>query len=1121
MPRYAWGIAAALLVIVAVAIGVFAGMQLSGPSQETEGTGSDQRESEREVVYKIIYIGEPVTIALPPEEKAEVAHESGARIVVPAGAVAEETTVSVAEVEPPTGALRVDRAYDFSVGDAELLEAVTVHIPFELDEGQDLSGIYALHWNEDEGAWEPVSGTVDESAGTIAVETPSLSIFSWAWIKVDATCEASPGTVDAGERITISSKGTSLTRHDINIYMRPDIKWEFEGDQYPHDTDALTQIASIGKDDQFELTYQSTLDAEGIYIIQCRLFWETVGPDVELGSQDTPSARITARGVVNWGTGHVRPPLVSSIATPAALSHSGGPVVVEFTTEDRGTSEIPAPTVEVSFVTPIFQESAQPCGVTEEGGLITRCWRAEISMPANTGPFDLRYDVTVTSEQIPHTLTGTVTVVGDPSAVVEIFDVEANSIIQATNVACSSTDLYLVLWVRVPEEERPPYYVAGRLDVGVGNSIAHLHPLVPPENREAELAVALGFTVVGIVAGVVPGGGTAVAVAGTVLTISQYLVEAQADWALEGMLLGNYVEASFGEWPRVGWEQGYLVHVQSAAPVEEHWELSMTSSWAEAAEVTVNKGAATPVFCEVGAVGPDAPGTESAETTSATTTTTTGVATPATDPVSPATIREVLTALYDATDGPNWHNQGGWFSGRPIDEWHGVSIDTTHRLIGLNLSGNRLSGEIPPELGRLTDLKGIGFFGNQLTGEIPAELGNLTNLAGLNLQGNQLTGEIPAELGNLTNLAGLNLQGNQLTGEVPAELGNLTNLQSMDLSKNQLNGQIPAAMGNLTRLKTLNLNENQLSGQIPAAMGNMTYLEWLNLSENQLGGQIPAELGSLPVLFNLVLYGNQFRECLPPKLDSLVNTDVYGFALPYCVEAAPPSTGPAADDRAALVAFADGTIRGRNWLTTAPVGRWEGVKTNDDGRVISLVVSGFQVQPEHLPRLTSLEVLRLTRLDGYIPPGLGNLTNLRELSISGTTIIPNRGRLRPSLVGEIPAELGNLANLEILKLDSWGWSGEIPAELGNLTNLRELVIRGGESQLTGGIPVELGNLTQLRRLQLESDLLGGEIPVELGNLVNLEALSLRGNNLTGCLPSAFERLSMSEFEAIGFPLCAP
>ena len=195
MPRVMVGIAVVVLIFVAVAIGVFAGMQLSGPSQETEGTGSDQRESEREVVYKIIYIGEPVTIALPPEEKAEVAHESGARIVVPAGAVAEETTVSVAEVEPPTGALEVDRAYDFSVGDAELLEPVTVHIPFELDEGQDFSGIYALHWNEDLNDWDPVYGVVDESTSTIAVSTSDLSVYSAAWVSVSAECTATPNVV--------------------------------------------------------------------------------------------------------------------------------------------------------------------------------------------------------------------------------------------------------------------------------------------------------------------------------------------------------------------------------------------------------------------------------------------------------------------------------------------------------------------------------------------------------------------------------------------------------------------------------------------------------------------------------------------------------------------------------------------------------------------------------------------------------------------------------------------------------------------------------------------------------------------------------------------------------------
>ena len=57
-----------------------------------------------------------------------------------------------------------------------------------------------------------------------------------------------------------------------------------------------------------------------------------------------------------------------------------------------------------------------------------------------------------------------------------------------------------------------------------------------------------------------------------------------------------------------------------------------------------------------------------------------------------------------------------------------------------------------------------------MTGEIPAELGNLTNLARLRLDGNRLTGTIPAELGRLTNLTVLYLSGNPLTGCVPASL---------------------------------------------------------------------------------------------------------------------------------------------------------------------------------------------------------------------------------------------------------------------------------------------------------------------------------------------------------------
>ena len=80
---------------------------------------------------------------------------------------------------------------------------------------------------------------------------------------------------------------------------------------------------------------------------------------------------------------------------------------------------------------------------------------------------------------------------------------------------------------------------------------------------------------------------------------------------------------------------------------------------------------------------------------------------------------------------------------------------------------------------------------NQLTGEIPSEIGNLTNSGYLYLSNNQLTGEIPSEIGNLTNLTHLILSENQLTGEIPVEIGNLTNLLTLDLEYNQLNGEIP------------------------------------------------------------------------------------------------------------------------------------------------------------------------------------------------------------------------------------------------------------------------------------------------------------------------------------------
>ena len=153
--------------------------------------------------------------------------------------------------------------------------------------------------------------------------------------------------------------------------------------------------------------------------------------------------------------------------------------------------------------------------------------------------------------------------------------------------------------------------------------------------------------------------------------------------------------------------------------------------------------------------------------------------------------REALVALYNATDGDNWTNNSNWLSDEPLSHWRGVETDDSGRVTDLDLPANELSGEIPAELGQLSNLTSLSLNNNQLSGRIPAELGDLSNLRTLALGYNHLSGEIPAELGQLSNLEWLHLGSNDLIGEIPAELGQLSNLIVLFLSNNQLSGCVP------------------------------------------------------------------------------------------------------------------------------------------------------------------------------------------------------------------------------------------------------------------------------------------------------------------------------------------
>ncbi|KAM7486944.1 hypothetical protein LguiA_002953 [Lonicera macranthoides] len=96
----------------------------------------------------------------------------------------------------------------------------------------------------------------------------------------------------------------------------------------------------------------------------------------------------------------------------------------------------------------------------------------------------------------------------------------------------------------------------------------------------------------------------------------------------------------------------------------------------------------------------------------------------------------------------------------------------------------------------------------------------------IDLSSNKLVGQIPQELASLVGLRSLNLSRNNLTGHFIQNISQMKELEILDLSRNILSGAIPIGLGRLNSLSVLDLSSNKFSGKIPRS----TQLDTFNAS---------------------------------------------------------------------------------------------------------------------------------------------------------------------------------------------------------------------------------------------------------------------------------------------------
>lgn len=357
------------------------------------------------------------------------------------------------------------------------------------------------------------------------------------------------------------------------------------------------------------------------------------------------------------------------------------------------------------------------------------------------------------------------------------------------------------------------------------------------------------------------------------------------------------------------------------------------------------------------------------------------------------------------------------------------------------------------------------------------------------------------------------MQINKLSGSIPEGLFNISTLIEVSVFFNKLSGSLPYASGYWqTNLELLNLGQNNIGGVIPTSISNSSYLQIVDLSINKFSGQIPNSLGDLRNLEYLDLFVNNLSSPHLSILTSLVNCRY----LKEVILGDNPLNGVLPDTIGNLSSSIEifdiyrTEIRGQIPLG---IGNLSNLNT--------LFLSGNDLTGSMPTTLCDLHILQrlglaVNRLSGSLPECLCKMSVLGLLSlyhnrISGPipSCIGNATSLRnvylsSNRLTNIPTSLWSLKDLLVLNLSNNTLIGSIPPELGNLKAITSINL--SRNQLSGSIPSTIGDLQTLIYLSLAYNELQGSIPESLGKMISLESANLSNNILSGTIPKALELL---------------